>query len=132
MARAAHEVNRSDAVRVYLAKHPGAAEIEVVALKRDGIRISASLVAKVKARDARRGGRSRPSVRPVSSSASATGTSKSAAIRQLAESLPQPVRPRDVVAALNEQGITVNPGQAFHKNVQYCNHYRFDLLPEKK
>lgn len=112
MARATPEVNRSDAVRGYLAKHPGAAGTEVVAaLKRDGIRISASLVAKVKARDAKNAGRSKKVVRHESSNGSAAAGSKADSIRQIAQGMPKPVRPRDVVAALKEQGVSVSPAQ---------------------
>lgn len=112
MARTAPEVNRSDAVRDYLAKHPQAAGTEVLtALKRDGIRISASLVAKVKARDAKGSGRSRPSVRQTSANGSAAGSSKADSIRQVAGAMPKPVRPRDVVAALKERGISVSAAQ---------------------
>lgn len=112
MAKKAPKVNRSSAVRDYLAKNPGATGSEVVAaLKRDGIKISSSLVAKVKARGARGGRRSKKAVGHSSSNGSAAGTSKADSIRQVAQGLPKPVRPRDIVAALNEQGIAVSPAQ---------------------
>jgi arginine repressor len=38
-------------------------------------------------------------------------TSKADSIRQVAQGMSRPVRPRDVVAALKEQGITVSPAQ---------------------
>lgn len=101
------EVNRSDAVRDYLAQHPSATGTEVAAaLKRNGIKISASLVSKVKARNAKVGDRSRPS-----SNGSAAGTSKADLIRQVAGAMPKPVRPRDVVAALADQGTSVSSAQ---------------------
>lgn len=112
MAKMTHEVNRSDAVRDYLAKHPGAAGTEVVAaLKRDGISISASLVTKVKARDAKNGGRARPTGRRTIDNGSSAGGSKADSIRQVAGSLPKPVRPRDVVATLADQGVSVSSAQ---------------------
>lgn len=39
------------------------------------------------------------------------GINKSEAIRQTAKSLPKPVRPRDVIGALQSQGIEVTSGQ---------------------
>lgn len=111
MARSATEVSKSDAVRNYLAMRPNAMGREVTAaLKREGIIISESLVAKVKQRSAKPGRSKRPSSR-ISSNGSATGTSKADLIRQIAETMPKPVRPRDVVAALNEQGIGVSSAQ---------------------
>lgn len=41
----------------------------------------------------------------------AAETSKADSIRHVAQGLPKPIRPRDVVAALNEQGISVSPAQ---------------------
>lgn len=40
-----------------------------------------------------------------------TGSSKADQIRQAARLLPAPVRPRDVIAALAEQGVDVSRGQ---------------------
>ena len=112
MAKKAPEVNRSSAVRDYLAKHPEATGPEVAAaLKREGVNISLSLVAKVRARDAKGGGRSKRSVARTSTNGSAANTSKADSIRQVAQGMPKPIRPRDVVAALNEQGISVSPAQ---------------------
>lgn len=40
-----------------------------------------------------------------------TGLSKAEAIRQTARTLPKPVRPRDVIAALAAQGVSVSSAQ---------------------
>lgn len=111
MARTALEVNKSDAVRQYVAKHPNATGKEVAAaLKREGIKISESLVAKVKAREGKEPGRSKTSRTHASSNGSA-GTTKAERIRQVAQSMDQPVRPRDVIAALAEEGIAASSAQ---------------------
>ena len=111
MARSAPEVSKSEAVRNYLAMHPNAMGREVAAaLKREGITISESLVAKVKQRSAKPGRSKRPASR-ISSNGSAAGASKAELIRQVAQTMPKPVRPRDVVATLNEQGIGVSSAQ---------------------
>jgi len=112
MAKKTPAANRSNAVREYLAKHPSATGTEVVAaLKQGGIKISASLVAKVKALDTKRAGRSKQRSRQTSTNGSATGASKADSIRQVAQGMQRPIRPRDVVAALNEQGISVSSAQ---------------------
>lgn len=113
---AAPEVNKSDAVRAYLATNPAATAKEIAAsLKRGGIKISESLVAKVKARDSRKAGRrkSSPSRAPTNGAAAAAsaGTSKAERIREVAQNMDKPVRPRDVIATLASEGVSVSSAQ---------------------
>lgn len=118
MARMAVASNpsKSDAVREYVAHHPDATAKEVAtSLKQAGINISDSLVSKVKARDSGRSGRTK-SRRAASSTTgaartTATGTSKAERIRQAAQGMDQPVRPRDVIATLASEGVRVSPAQ---------------------
>jgi arginine repressor len=112
----ASNASKSDAVRHYMASHPGATAKEIAAsLKRDGITISESLVAKVKARDSRTAGRSKSSRSraPTNGAAGTTagGASKAERIRQAAQNMDKPVRPRDVIAALAGDGVSVSSAQ---------------------
>ena len=112
----ASSASKSDAVRHYMASHPGATAKEIAAsLKRDGITISESLVAKVKARDSRKTGRVKsPRTRASTNSAAGTTaseTSKAERIRDVARNMDKPVRPRDVVAALASEGVSVSSAQ---------------------
>jgi arginine repressor len=112
----ASSASKSDAVREYVAHHPDATAKEVAtSLKQAGINISDSLVSKVKARDSGRSGRTK--ARRAASSTNgaarttATGTSKAERIRQAAQGMDQPVRPRDVIATLASEGVSVSPAQ---------------------
>ena len=113
---AAPEANKSDAVRAYLATNPEATAKEIAAsLKRDGIKISESLVAIVKARDSRKTGRVKSS-RTRASTNGTTGTSagemsKAEQIRLVAQAMDKPVRPRDVIATLAGEGVSVSSAQ---------------------
>ena len=112
----ASNASKSDAVRQYMASHPGATAKEIAAsLKRDGITISESLVAKVKARDSRKTGRVKSSRTRAStngiSGTTAAGTSKADQIRQVAQGMDKPVRPRDVIASLAGEGVSVSSAQ---------------------
>jgi hypothetical protein len=110
MAKKAPEVNKSNAVRGYMAKHPDATGREVaVALKRDGIKISESLVAKVRQRDAKGPGRKTP--RTHATSNGSAGTTKAERIRQIAQGMGKRVRPRDVIATLAAEGVEVSSAQ---------------------
>lgn len=118
MARkaAAPETPKSDAVRAYLAINPAATAKEIAAsLKRDGIKISESLVAKVKARDSRTAGRGKSSRGRASTNGAAgaatAGTSKAERIRHVAQNMDKPVRPRDVIATLASEGVSVSSAQ---------------------
>ncbi|HVA47093.1 MAG TPA: hypothetical protein VNH11_12060 [Pirellulales bacterium] len=101
MARTPADPNKTDLIRQYLARRPNATALEAVrGIKREmGIDVSVGLVAKVK-RDA--------SAAPAVSS---NGTTKADQIREVAKSLPKPVRPRDVVATLAEQGVKASSAQ---------------------
>jgi arginine repressor len=109
--KAAAEVNKSDAVRQYMATNPNATAKEVVAnLKRTGIKVSLSLVAKLKSKGAKK------SVSPKASAArpssnGAAGATKAERIRQVATSMEKPLRPRDVIATLAAEGVSVSSAQ---------------------
>jgi arginine repressor len=104
---AAPEVSKSEAVKQYMASYPNATAAEVVTnLKRAGIKVSLSLVAKLKSKGAKK---SKP--KALSSHTASNGsaeTSKAERIRQVAKAMKKPVRPRDVIAALAAEGITVS------------------------
>jgi arginine repressor len=109
---AAPEASKSDAVKEYMASYPNATAKEVVTnLKRAGINVSLSLVAKLKSKGAKKSKR-RPkaSATPASSNGSAE-TSKAERIRQVAQGMKKPVRPRDVIAVLAAEGIAVSSAQ---------------------
>jgi arginine repressor len=104
---AAPEVSKSDAVKQYMASYPSATATEVVTnLKRAGIKVSLSLVAKLKRKGAKKP-RPNAAATPAASNGSAQ-TSKAERIRQVAKGMTKPVRPRDVTAALAAEGITVS------------------------
>jgi hypothetical protein len=95
------EQSKSDLIRAYIHARPNATATEVVkGVKREsGVKVSLALAAKIK-RDA-----------PVATAASSSGASKAEQIRQVAKSMGGRVRPRDVVAKLGEQGVTVSSAQ---------------------
>jgi arginine repressor len=107
---AAPSLSKSDAVKEYMSSNPNATAKEVVTnLKRAGIKVSLSLVAKLKSKG------TKPS-RPKASSTHAASngsaeTSKADRIRQVAQGMKKPVRPRDVIAALAAEGIAVSSAQ---------------------
>jgi hypothetical protein len=98
----AAEQSKSDLVRAYINRRPNATATEVVkGLKREhGVKVSPALVAHVK-----RGAKA------AAPAASSNGVSKAEQIRQVAKSMGGKVRPRDVVAKLGEQGVTVTSAQ---------------------
>jgi arginine repressor len=109
-------VNKTEMTKNYVAKHPAAGLKEIVeALNAEGVTISRSLAGKIKygPSTAKKGHRpKRSSVRASSQTASgAERGSKAEAIRSAAKSLGKKVRPRDVIAMLQEQGITVTSAQ---------------------
>jgi len=98
------EQSKSDTVRQYVKKHPRATAKEIVAgVKRDdGVDVSQALASKIKYK-VRVGG--------ANKAASSNDSSKAESIRQVAEGMAKPVRPRDVIAKLAEQGIEASSAQ---------------------
>lgn len=107
-------VNKTEMTREYMAKHPAAGLKEIVeALKAEGVKISRSLAGKIKygASGSKKGRRSqKPGLRATSAHGAERG-SKAEAIRSAARSIGKKVRPRDVIAMLQEQGIMVTSAQ---------------------
>jgi arginine repressor len=109
-------VNKTEMTRQYVAKHPTAGLKEIVdALKAEGVKISRSLAGKIKygASATKKGRRPRkPGIRSAAkSNFGLERGSKAEAIRSAAKSIGKKVRPRDVIAMLQEQGITVTSAQ---------------------
>ena len=97
----AKKANKSELARNYIAAHPAAGPKEIVdGLKAEGTKISTALASKIKY-DPSRKGRKKSSGRG----------NKAEAIRQAAKSIGGKVRPRDVIAKLKDQGITVTSAQ---------------------
>jgi transposase len=69
------------------------------------LKVSTGLVYNVKANSARK------KRRAAAKKAGGTEVNKAELIRQTAKSLPKPVRPRDIIAALKDKGITVSSAQ---------------------
>ncbi|HWB14103.1 MAG TPA: hypothetical protein VG826_33060 [Pirellulales bacterium] len=108
---AAPSLSKSDAVKKYMASYPNATAKEVVAnLKRTEIKVSASLVAKLKSRQPKKSASPKAAAAPAAPNGSAA-TSKAERIRQVAKAMKKPVRPRDVIAALAGEGIAVSSAQ---------------------
>jgi len=105
-------VSKSQAVRDYFTKHPHAAPKDALAeLSKQGIDVSYALVSKVKSRLREPGANRRKAVAATGNgrfSGSEEGPSKAQAIRNTIKELGRRARPRDVIAALSEQGITVS------------------------
>ncbi len=95
-------------VKEYMASYPNATAKEVVTnLKRGGVNVSLSLVAKLKSKGAKRSG---PRAAATHTNGSAE-TSKAERIRQVAQAMKKPVRPRDVIATLAVEGVSVSSAQ---------------------
>jgi arginine repressor len=114
-AKSTNGTTKSDLVREYLRSNPDATANEIMAsLKAQGV--SLATAHKVRYLEGlKRGGRGRKPSRAGTTASSqptesARGT-KANAIRDVAQTMTQPVRPRDVVAALAGQGITVSRTQ---------------------
>jgi arginine repressor len=114
-AKSTNGTTKSDLVREYLRSNPDATANEIMAsLKAQGV--SLATAHKVRYLEGlKRGGRGRKPGRAGTTASSqptesARGT-KANAIRDVAQTMTQPVRPRDVVAALAGQGITVSRTQ---------------------
>jgi lambda repressor-like predicted transcriptional regulator len=78
----------------------------VAALKEKGVTVSPNLVSKtLKAAWMKRKSRGK---KAVASTSSATDVSKAELIRQAAQSIPSPIRPRNIIAKLKEQSVNVS------------------------
>ncbi|HEV3023565.1 MAG TPA: hypothetical protein VGX76_13920 [Pirellulales bacterium] len=99
---------KTDLVRDYLATYPTATATQIVEdLSAHGV--SRALAAKVKSRYGNKSGSTKRGPRTVA--ANGARGAKANAIRDVAQSLPRPVRPRDVRASLAAQGIDVTFAQ---------------------
>ncbi|HTU24792.1 MAG TPA: hypothetical protein VMF30_05315 [Pirellulales bacterium] len=104
-------LSKSDAVREYLAKHATTPVKEIAkALSEQGVDVSIALINKVKYSD-RKPGRGRKAAGRRGRAAAAKGTSKAQAIRDALAHLGRQSRPRDIIAHLNDAGITVTAAQ---------------------
>ena len=105
--------SKSDIVRDYLKIHSSANVAQIVNdLKPYGI--STALAQKIKYDKGRDGGtrRARPKAAARASAAADNGRgAKADAIREVAATLEKPIRPRDVIAALGQRGVTVSYAQ---------------------
>ena len=104
-------VSKSDIVRQYLGRHPKASVSQIVTDLKP-YKVSESVAAKIKYTEGSQGSAKpgRKAAAPAASANGSTGT-KTDRIRAVASGMEKPVRPRDVVAALKEQGIDVNRTQ---------------------
>ncbi|HWB10537.1 MAG TPA: hypothetical protein VG826_15010 [Pirellulales bacterium] len=97
-------------MKEYVATYPNATAKDVVTnLKRAGIKVSLSLVAKIKSKGATKSS-PKASTHPAASNGAAE-TSKAERIRQVAQGMKKPVRPRDVIAVLAAEGVAVSSAQ---------------------
>lgn len=106
--------NKSNIVRAYLRTNSNATVRQIVEdLK--SYDITPSLAQKIKYKDgAKRGRRGRKpggAGRPVQSSNESAAPTKADHIRRVAQGMGKRVRPRDVIAALNAEGISVSFAQ---------------------
>ena len=78
----------------------------IAALKEKGVTVSPSLVSKtLKAAGMKRKSRGQ---KAAASTSSSTDVSKAELIRQTAQAIPKPIRPRNIIAKLKEQGVEVS------------------------
>lgn len=102
MAKKPNGDNKSALTRKFVAKHPSAGPKQIVeGLKAEGVEVSLALASENKYDRPKKGRRKKAAGRD----------NKAEAIRQAAKSLGKNVRPRDVIAALKDQGITVTSAQ---------------------
>ncbi|HEV3342968.1 MAG TPA: hypothetical protein VG125_21520 [Pirellulales bacterium] len=100
--------NKSDIVRDYLKSHSSASVKQIVEdLKPHGI--TASLAQKIKYKDG--GKRGRRARKPRGAEPVAGAASKADHIRRVVGGMGKRVRPRDVIAALGSEGISVSYAQ---------------------
>jgi arginine repressor len=107
--------SKTDIVRDYLRSNPTATRSQIVAdLKPYGISLALAQKTRYLERRKRRGAgpnRGRAKAEAAGTSAGRSAGTKADAIRDAAKTLPKPIRPRDVVAALAEKGVTVSNAQ---------------------
>lgn len=102
--------SKSKAIRDFMRKNKGASVQQIVdGLKSEGV--TAALVYNVQSSMRQKKSAKGSNQKATAATNGSAGTSKADSIRHVAESMPKPVRPRDVVAALNEQRIHVSPAQ---------------------
>jgi arginine repressor len=101
--------NKSKSIRDYMRKNKGATVPQIVeGLKADGVVVTPGLVYQVKAAvKKKRGTKKTTKKKAAPSTNGAAGSTKADQIRDQAKSMPKPVRPKDVVAALKERGVEV-------------------------
>jgi arginine repressor len=105
--------NKSDVVREYLKSHSSASVSQIVEdLKSHGI--TASLAQKIKYKDGAKRGRRVRKARGAEAAGAAGEPSKADHIRRVAGGMGKRVRPRDVIASLASEGITVSYAQVGH------------------
>jgi arginine repressor len=117
-------VSKTEATGQFMAKNPNATVKEIVAgVKEQGVEISASLANKLKYSRPKKGtakknaakksvaAKGRRKKKSASTNGAAGRGHKAEAIRGAARKLGKKVRPRDVIAMLKEQGITVSSAQ---------------------
>jgi arginine repressor len=100
----------SKAIRRYMSKHPGSTAQEVVdGLKAEGLTVTATLVYNVKASNKKKKAAKKAATKAAKATASTNGSTgtKADKIREIAGGMEKPVRPVDVVSALEAQGIEV-------------------------
>jgi arginine repressor len=103
-------VNKTPAVQAYLSKNPTASAQQVVdGLQAEGMEVSTSLVFNVRAA-AKKKKAEKKAAKAAASTNGSTGT-KADKIREVAGGMEKPVRPRDVIAALKEKGVTASSAQ---------------------
>jgi arginine repressor len=114
------EPSRSQAVRDFMRKNGGATVPQIVdGLKAEGVTVTPGLVYNVQAgvrkkRSAKRTTKKTAAATKSNGRPSSNGsadTTKAERIRQVAQAMKKPVRPRDVIAALAAEGISVSSAQ---------------------
>jgi hypothetical protein len=114
VAKTAEPINKSQAVRDYLTKHPGATAKEIIsALAANGIEVSKDLANQVKHRsqDKKKGRKMAKTAARQTATSNEADVNKSEEIRKAFKEMGRRTRPKDVIAALAEKGVTVSSSQ---------------------
>ena len=100
--------SRSQSIRNYMRANKGATVPQIVdGLKAEGVTVTPGLVYQVKA-----AGRKKRAAKKAAASTNGAATStKADQIRDAARGMKKPIRPRDIVSLLKEQGIDVSRTQ---------------------
>jgi arginine repressor len=104
----------SKAIRDFVSKNPEASAQAVVdGLKKEGVTVTPGLVYTVKASAKKKKAKKKAARKAAKAAASSNGagTTKADQIREVAGGMEKPVRPRDVIAALKEKGVTASSAQ---------------------